>query len=291
MERHFRKKPGQAHVAKRATLQHLFGNRALFPVEPNRHNDGKGNSNSIDLYALYANTYKLDAEEESAASVPFYREEKEMPMMLQITRWFEHVWPYLREGDDEEDRTDEDDSSSDDGDVGMDEGILGTGKRIRSQKAGLSLPSQARKRRKMKHNSQATLLLDVEMGNLGELDNDIDSDHDSDANEDDDSDEDEDEMDVDEVDDDGCLLDEEFVETRRRSQIGKRARRRWEKWDTSTSIHKSEILVSVVTPISTKEQRMRWYGTKLRDAIHYWMEHVAKNVQKSGLRIRQVLGG
>ena len=379
MERHFREKPGQAHVAKRATLQHLFGNRALFPVQPNRHNDGKGNSNGIDLYALYANMYKLDAEEESAASIPFYQEEKEMPMMLQITRWFEHVWPYLREGDDEG-RTDEDDGSSDDEDVGMDEGILGTGKRIRSQKAGLSLPSQpdsqarkrrkmkhkgqaapsssnvemsdvgelgglsdldsdadwsaepdnevlenfdeeddkddqiqgtkkrhrsqkggwllppeARKRRKTKHKSQATLLSDVEMSDLGDLDNDIDSD---DANEDDDGDgnfssgdEDEDEMDVDEEDDDGGLLDEEFLETRRRSRIGKRARRRWEKWDTLTSIHKAEILVSVVAPVSTKEQKMRWYGTKLRDAIYYWMQHVAKNVQKSGLRIRQVLGG
>jgi len=380
MERHFRHNPG--HVAIRATLQHLFGNRALFPVQPNRHNDGKGNSHGIDIYSLYANTYGLDAEEESAASIPFYQEEKEMPVLLQITRWFEHVWPYLREADDDdednEDSADDEDSSSSDEDAGMDEGILGTEKRIRSQKAGLSLPAQARKEQKTKHKAQATpSSSNIEMSDVGELGgvSDLDSDSDwgadsaelgnealensneeeededvriqgtkkrhrsqqggrlvpsqarkrrkrqatplsdiesdlgndidsDDANEDDnnfdgnfspgDSDGDGNGMDVDEGndgDDDAYLLDEEFLETRRRSRIGKKAARRWEKWDALTSIHKAGILVAVVAPISTKEERMKWYGTKLLDAILYWMKYVAKNVLKSGLRIREVLGG
>ena len=58
-------------TARAATLQHFFYNRLLFAIQPNRHNEGRGNGEGIDLYSLYAKEYSLDVEDESTTSVPF----------------------------------------------------------------------------------------------------------------------------------------------------------------------------------------------------------------------------
>ena len=46
----------------------------------------------VDMYTLYTELFGLDIEEK----LPLYHDDKEMPQLLQITRWFDHVWPYLR---------------------------------------------------------------------------------------------------------------------------------------------------------------------------------------------------
>jgi hypothetical protein len=95
-------------TARNVTLQHFFHNRLLFAVQPNRHNKARGDEEGVDLYSLYAKEYGLDVEDESTTSIPFYSDEKEMPVMLQITRWFDHVWRFLRNSDDDEDTDGED---------------------------------------------------------------------------------------------------------------------------------------------------------------------------------------
>jgi len=107
--------PGHS-TARKATLQHLFHNRLLFSVQPDRHNEGRGNADGVDLYSLYAKQYGLGDEDESAAFLPLCSDEKEMPMLLQITRWHDHIWRYLKnDGEDsDEDSTDEEDERNGD---------------------------------------------------------------------------------------------------------------------------------------------------------------------------------
>ena len=82
--------PGHS-AAKKATLQHLFHNRLLFTVQPDRHNEGRGNADGVDFYSLYAKQYKLVVEDESTTCVPLCSDDKEMPMLLQVTRWHDHT--------------------------------------------------------------------------------------------------------------------------------------------------------------------------------------------------------
>jgi hypothetical protein len=100
-------------TARSATLQHFFHNRLLFAVQPNRYNDGQGNEDGVDLYVLYAKQYGLDVEDESTTCIPFFSDEKEMPLLLQITRWFDHLWRYLR--NDDVSSEDEDEEVEDEG--------------------------------------------------------------------------------------------------------------------------------------------------------------------------------
>jgi hypothetical protein len=67
----------------------------------------------VDLYSLYAKQYGLDVEDESANFVPLCSDEKEMPVLLQITRWHDHLWKYLK--------TDMDDDSGEEKDHDTDE--------------------------------------------------------------------------------------------------------------------------------------------------------------------------
>jgi hypothetical protein len=88
--------PGHT-TARKTTLQHLFHNRLLFAVQPGRHNEGRGGDKiGVDLYSLYAKQYGLDIEDESTTCIPLDGDEKEMPLMLQILRWHDHLWRYLR---------------------------------------------------------------------------------------------------------------------------------------------------------------------------------------------------
>jgi len=106
--------PGHS-TARKATLQHLFHNRLLFSVQPDRHNEGRGNADGVDLYSLYAKQYGLDDEDESAAFIPLCSDEKEMPMLLQITRWHDHVWRYLKnDGEDSDEDSSEDSMDEED---------------------------------------------------------------------------------------------------------------------------------------------------------------------------------
>jgi hypothetical protein len=89
-----------------ASIQFFFSIREkkYFVVQPGRQLEQKTKGcaeKDVDMYALYAKSFGLDIEEK----LPFYCDDKEMPVMLQITRWFDHVWPYLRlrEDDVEED--------------------------------------------------------------------------------------------------------------------------------------------------------------------------------------------
>jgi Orsellinic acid/F9775 biosynthesis cluster protein D len=104
--------PGHS-TARKATLQHLFHNRLLFAVQPDRHNEGRGNADGVDIYSLYAKQYKLDVEDESTTCVPLCSDDKEMPMLLQVTRWHDHLWKYLKnDGDDDDDSSEEKDDDS-----------------------------------------------------------------------------------------------------------------------------------------------------------------------------------
>jgi len=106
--------PGHS-TARKATLQHLFHNRLLFSVQPDRHNEGRGNADGVDLYSLYVKQYGLDDEDESAAFIPLCSDKKEMPMLLQITRWHDHVWRYLKnDGEDSDEDSSEDSMDEED---------------------------------------------------------------------------------------------------------------------------------------------------------------------------------
>ncbi len=105
-----------------AFVQFFFSTREkkYFVVQPGRQATTIGHTEKdVDMYALYAELFGLDIEEK----LPFYRDDKEMPQLLQITQWFDHVWPYLRlreddvedDGDDSGDGLSEEEEGSDTG--------------------------------------------------------------------------------------------------------------------------------------------------------------------------------
>ncbi len=67
--------------------------KKYFVVQPCHQQKTKGHmEKDIDIYTLYAKSFGLDIKEK----LPFYHDNKEVPQLLQITRWFGHLWPYLR---------------------------------------------------------------------------------------------------------------------------------------------------------------------------------------------------
>jgi hypothetical protein len=81
----------------------------------------------VDLYSLYAKQYGLDVEDESANFIPLCSDEREIPMLLQITRWHDHLWEYLKtdrdndSGEEKDHDTDEEDEKRGDQDEDNDE--------------------------------------------------------------------------------------------------------------------------------------------------------------------------
>jgi hypothetical protein len=302
-----------------ASVQFFFSTREkkYFVVQPGRQLEQKTKGcaeKDVDMYALYAKSFGLDIEEK----LPFYCDDKEMPVMLQITRWFDHVWPYLRlrEDDVEEDSDDsgngssEEEGSDADGEDTQDEVPLdedeetraGT-KRKRSRPIPTLPPPQKRRkgatgsntaawsRGRMKVNDANYLSSDDDpMADSDEEDHDDEEDEDDGGKEDGDGDEDEDEN---ENEDEGEGEDYDFVQLKNRRKIDKKEQRRWSKWGTLTSVSKAKTLVSVRQPGTSPEEKACWYGAKLKDTISCYATSVGKDIRmsSSGFEIRRILGG
>jgi len=307
-----------------ASVQFFFSTREkkYFVVQPGRGATTIGHTEKdVDMYALYAELFGLDIEEK----LPFYHDDKEMPQLLQITRWFDHVWPYLRlRADDVDEDSDhsrdglseekggtQDEPSSDEDD-GY-ETRAGTKRKRSRPNAHLTAerpPSQKRRKgttgsdtaawsggRMMVNDANYFSSDDDPMANSDEEGHEDDEDYDERGKEDDDDDggqEDDDDDDggqEDKDEDEGEGEDYDFVQLKNRRKIDKKEQRRWSEWDTLTSVSKAKTLVSVRQPGSSPE-KARWYGTGLRDTISCYAKSIGKEIRSSssGFEIRRILG-
>ena len=301
---------------KKTNIQYFFPavEKIYFAVQPGRRVKKKGTENvaDADLYALYAEKFGVDIEENT---LPRYRDEKEMPLLLQSTRWFDHLWPYLRLGNDCDDG-----DLSKQGDSGNEDSSAEDEVRVASSNEAETKVQRKRKRSQSacQHLTQSPLpkrirsqhivtILNEEMGDDGEkarayhigLDSESDSllshddmDEDRDESSEDNKEEDESSEDNEEEEESSEDNEEEEghdFETRR--VIGTKDQRRWSKWDSLTSVSKAKSLVSVCQ-LNPKEQDC-WYGRELKNTIVRYAKRIRKMVEThpASFQIRRLLGG
>ena len=317
-----------------ASVQFFFSTREkkYFVVQPGRQRVNQLEQKTrdrmekdVDMYVLYAKSFGLDIEEK----VPFYRDDKEMPQLLQITRWFDHVWPYLRlrEGDVEEDGDEEDgDVSGDDssqkeedgndeegsdtggedaphglypgGGDGNDETRAGHKRKRQGPNPHLTSalpPPQKRRKGNSATAWRGRMTVDFDgEDNYFSSDDDLMADSDEEyGDKEGDSEEDNDKGKDDENEDEGEGEDYDFVQLKNRRKISKKEQRRWDGWDSLTSVSKAQTLVSVRQPGRSAEEKACWYGIKLKDTISCYATSVGKEIKmsSSGFEIRRILGG
>ena len=299
-----------------AFVQFFFSTREknYFVVQPGRQVTTIGHTEKdVDMYTLYAGLFGLDIE----VKLPFYHDDKEMPQLLQITRWFDHVWPYLRlreddveeDGDESSDGLSEAEEGSDaggedtrdevssDADGGHEETTAGTKRKRSRPNAHLTVtqpPPLKRRKGTTGSDMAAWSRGGMKVNNADYFSSDDDPMAESDEEDRADNAEDEDDGGKEDGDEDeGEGDDYDFVQLKNRRKIDKKEQRRWSKWDTLTSVSKAKTLVSVRQPGLSLEEKAHWYGTRLRDTISCYATSIGKEIRSSssGFEIRRILGG
>jgi hypothetical protein len=93
------------------------------------------------------------------------------------------------------------------------------------------------------------------------------------------------------LDSDEEFVDEDVARMQDSSRISEQEQRRWEKRDKLTSVLKAKALYSIHLAGTTRKETNRWYGRKLRQVVHQYMDKIRKKTIGGDIRIRHVLAG